>query len=576
LSSALTNTKDTGIPYKLELETVREDGKCGWMWVHGETVRNAQGEIIGLRGAAQDITERKVSEARLIESEIRFKALHDASFGGIVIHDNGLILECNHGLSEITGYSREELTDMDGLFLIAPSSREFVLNNIISGYEIPYEAIGLRKNGEEYPVRLQGKNIPYKGKKVSVTEFRDISDDKHAEAERERLQEQLTQARKMESVGRLAGGVAHDFNNMLGVILGHTELIQENLDPSQQLYAELDQIRKAAERSTNLTRQLLAFARKQTIAPRVLDLNDAVTGMLNMVRRLIGEDLDLVWRPAANLWPVNIDPSQIDQILANLCINARDAISGIGKITIETDRILFDEMYCKSHRGYVPGEYVQLSISDNGCGMDKDTLAHIYEPFFTTKEQGKGTGLGLATVYGIVKQNNGFINVYSELGQGTTFKIFLRRYTDEAELAQTTGLEQPVLCGRETILLVEDEPAILAMTKVMLERLGYTVIPADTPGEAMRLAESHKGQLHAILTDVVMPEMNGQKLVKRVTQLCPHIKTLFMSGYTADVIAHHGVLDEGVNFIEKPFSRKTLAAKIREVLDQGATVARLQ
>lgn len=554
---------------QVEFRFRHKDGSYRWILSLISVLIGDSGKATRLMGTHIDITERIQSEEKLKESEERFKALHNASFGGITIHDNGLILECNQGLAHITGYPVEELIGMDGLLLIAPQSREKVMHNILSGYEKPYEAVGIRKNGEEYPLRLEAKEIPYRGKNVRVVEFRNIFEYKQFEAEQERLQNQLLQAQKMESVGRLAGGVAHDFNNMLGVILGHAEMAMENLNPSDPLHKDLQEIYKAAERSSNLTRQLLAFARKQTIAPKVLNCNDTVSGMLNMLQRLIGEDIDLVWSPHANLWPVKVDPSQLDQILANLCINARDAISGVGKITIETENITFDEAYCESHLAFIPGEYVLLALSDNGCGMDKDTLAHIYEPFFTTKEMGKGTGLGLATVYGIVKQNNGFMNVYSEFNQGTTFKIFLPRYTDKDDYVQIIGSEQPAAHGRETILLVEDEPAILAMTKTMLERLGYTVLPANTPSEAIRLAELHKSQIDVLLTDVVMPEMNGRDLIRHMRPLYPDLKTLFMSGYTANVIAHHGVLDKGVQFLEKPFSKKDLAAKIKEVLDHN-------
>lgn len=517
----------------------------------------------------RDITQDKQWEEKLKESEERFKALHNASFGGITIHDKGLILDCNQGLSEISGFAVEELIGMDGLLLIAPDSRELVRDNIVSGFEKPYEARGIRKNGEEYPLRLEARNIPYKGKMVRCVEFRDISEQKHAEAEREGLRGQLLQAQKIESVGRLAGGVAHDFNNMLSVILGRTEMAQETLAPSEPIQKDLEEIRKAAERSANLTRQLLAFARKQTIAPKVLNFNDAVSGMLTMVRRLIGEDIDLVWLPSADLWSIKMDPSQLDQILANLCVNARDAIAGVGKLTIETENVTFDDAYCTNHPGFNFGEYVLLALSDNGCGMDKETLTHLYEPFFTTKEMGKGTGLGLATVYGIVKQNIGFINVYSEPGQGTTFKIYLPRYKEKTETVAQTPQIEPEARGRETILLVEDESAILAMTGTMLERLGYTVLPANSPGEAIHLAESYSGQINLLLTDVIMPEMNGRDLSRHLLSLYPDIKPLFMSGYTANVIAHHGVLDKGVQFIQKPFAKKDLAVKIREVLNRN-------
>jgi CheY-like chemotaxis protein len=371
----------------------------------------------------------------------------------------------------------------------------------------------------------------------------------------------------MEAVGRLAGGVAHDFNNMLGIILGHTEMVLDQLEPTDPLSADLREIRKAAERSANLTRQLLAFARKQTVAPKVLDLNEAVQGMLNMLRRLIGEDIDLSWLPGADVWPVKVDPSQIDQILANLCVNARDAIADVGKLTIETENVAFDEAYCARHGGFVPGKYVLLAVSDNGSGMDEETQNRLFEPFFTTKELGKGTGLGLATVYGIVKQNNGFINVYSEPCHGTSFKIYIPRHAGQpVEDRKASTAEIPKGRG-ETVLLVEDEPAILNMTTKMLERQGYTVLAASAPGEALRLAEEHSGEIHLLMTDVVMPEMNGRDLAQNLFSLHPNLKALFMSGYTANVIAHHGVLDEGVDFIQKPFSVKTLAEKVREVLD---------
>jgi PAS domain S-box-containing protein len=396
----------------------------------------------------------------------------------------------------------------------------------------------------------------------------DITDRKRADEEKARLQDQLLQSQKMESVGRLAGGVAHDFNNMLGVILGHVEMAMEQVDPAQPLHTNLQEIGKAAKRSSDLTSQLLAFARKQTVSPRVLDMNEIVTGMLKMLHRLIGEEIHLNWLPGANLWPVKMDPSQIDQILANLCINARDAIAGIGKATIETGNIRFDETYCADHAGFVPGEYVLLAVSDDGCGMGKEILGKLFEPFFTTKGVGEGTGLGLATIYGIVRQNNGFINVYSEPDQGTTFSIYLPRHIGKAEQARTEGPQEPVMRGQETVLVVEDELALLDLSKLMLEKQGYRVLTAGTPGEAIRLAEEHAGEIHLLITDVVMPEMNGRDLAKKMLSLYPDLKRLFMSGYTANVIAHHGILDDGVYFIQKPFSRKDLAAKVREALDQ--------
>jgi len=390
----------------------------------------------------------------------------------------------------------------------------------------------------------------------------DITDLKKMEA-------QLSQAQKMESIGRLAGGVAHDFNNMLSVIIGNAELIMANMAPNDPIHGNLSEIFSAARRSADVTRQLLAFARKQTITPKVLDLNRTIESMLKMLRRLIGEDIDLAWLPGADVWPVRMDPSQIDQILANLCVNARDAITDVGKITIETRTATIDSAYCAEHPDVVAGDFVLLAVSDDGSGMDKETISHLFEPFFTTKEIGKGTGLGLATIFGIVKQNNGFINVYSEPGHGSTFKIYLPRNLTKTESLEKKTSDKINLDGTETILLVEDEPSILKMTQMMLERMGYNVLVAGTPGEATALAREHAGEIHLLMTDVVMPEMNGRDLARNLLSLYPDLKRLFMSGYTADVIAHHGVLDDGVAFIQKPFSMADLSEKLREVLDMA-------
>ncbi|MDA3864393.1 MAG: PAS domain S-box protein [Deltaproteobacteria bacterium] len=389
-----------------------------------------------------------------------------------------------------------------------------------------------------------------------------------AEEQQEKMQAQLIQAQKMESVGRLAGGVAHDFNNMLSVILGNADMILDEMDPGQPFHEDLTEIRKAGKRSANLTRQLVAFARKQTIAPKVIDLNETIESMLIMLRRLIGEDINLSWRPGKKVWPVKMDPTQIDQILANLCVNARDAIAGVGKLTIQTVNTTFDSDYCAEHLGFVTGDFVMLALSDSGCGMNQETLANLFEPFFTTKEVGKGTGLGLATVYGIVKQNDGFINVYSELGQGTTFKVYLSRHLDKKGFETKESRLPAAARGNETVLLVEDEPAILKIATTILKLEGYTVVAAGTPGEAIYLAKEHAGDIHLLLTDVVMPEMNGRDLAKNILSLYPQLKLLFMSGYTANVIAYQGILDEGVNFIQKPFSKRELTVKVQEVLDR--------
>lgn len=389
---------------------------------------------------------------------------------------------------------------------------------------------------------------------------------KRADAEREKLQAQLLQAQKIEAVGQLAGGVAHDYNNALGVVIGYTELAIRRVEPSGKLYDYLDEVLSAAKRSANITRQLLAFARKQIIDPVVLDLNNTVEGMLKMLRHLIGENIDLAWLPVSNVWMLKIDPSQIDQILANLCINARDAIRDVGKITIETDNVTLDEAYSEQHAGFVPGQFVLLTVSDNGCGMDRERVDKIFEPFYTTKGVGRGTGLGLSTVFGIVKQNGGFINVYSEPGKGTTFKVYLPRHLGADEQEELKPAVQPPRGQGETVLLVEDEIALLELGMEMLEGLGYKVLTANTPQQALSLAQEYTGELHLLMTDVVMPEMNGRDLAEQIRAMHPQIKTLFVSGYTANVIVHHGVLEKGTHFLQKPFSLRNLAVKVREAL----------
>ena len=405
------------------------------------------------------------------------------------------------------------------------------------------------------------------GRTVRLQIASDISMLKELEQERIRTEEQLRQAQKMESVGRLAGGVAHDFNNMLGVILGHTEMMFMGMNPGNAHYEDLQEIFKAARRSADLTRQLLAFARKQAAAPKVLDLNDTVEGMLNMLRRLIGEDIDLIWQPDTQLGPVMVDPAQVDQILANLCVNARDAISGTGKITIRTEDVVLDQNYCATHAGSKPGPYAMLSVSDDGCGMDKETQSHLFEPFFTTKKVGEGTGLGLATVYGIVKQNVGYINVSSELEQGTTFSIYLPR-VQKTEKTKEESDAKTIPKGAETVLLVEDEKSLLNLGKTILERFDYKVLAAHTPLGAIELSEQYEGTIHLLVTDVVMPQMNGRELEERIKKLRPHIKVLFMSAYTSDVIAKQGILEDDVHFLEKPFSVDSLTDKVRAVLDK--------
>ena len=511
-----------------------------------------------LIGMGIDISARKEAE-EMVRSFMAWSPV------GIYLLQEGRFLMANDWFQTITGYSREELSQKVPLDLIHPEdrhqTRENVLRLLTSGSKAPYQYRAVSKSGAIKWIAEMVTPIQWKGGRATLGFFMDITESKL-------LEEKYLQAQKMEAVGRLAGGVAHDFNNMLGIILGCTELALLETVPNTPMHNNLKEVQKAAGRSADLTSQLLAFARKQTIDPKVLDLNSTVERTIVMLRRLIGEDIDLVWVPAPELWPVKMDLAQVDQVIANLCVNARDAITGVGKVTIETANIILDEAYCAAHTGFVPGEFVMLAVSDNGCGMDPETVNRLFEPFFTTKELGKGTGLGLATVYGIVRQNEGFINVYSELGRGTILKIYIPRYAAGiAEAAGAPSKDFPLGCG-ETVLLVEDEPGLLSMAEDMLEYLGYNVLTAASPLDAMRLAGEHPGKIHLLITDVVMPEVSGRELAKRLVAIEPGMKCLFMSGYTSNVIAHHGVLDEGVCFLQKPFTMHELALRVREVLDR--------
>jgi PAS domain S-box-containing protein len=530
-----------------------------------------QDEIGGMIGSFNHLLETlRHREETLRKSEEKHRLLFESADDAILIHDTvGHFLSVNPLACKRFGYSHAELISLPIGKLVSPEQSRYIPERIAQLLEhgnLLFETEHQLKDGSSVPTEVNARLITWDGQPAIISICRDITERKRAEQEKANLETQLHQAQKMESVGRLAGGVAHDFNNMLTVILGYAQLGLMNLDPTHPVSADLSEIIKAAKRSADLTRQMLAFARKQTIAPKVLDLNEAVSGMLKMLQRLIGEEINLNWHPSTKLWQVHMDPSQIDQILANLCVNARDAIAGDGKITIETTNSAFDREYCDANAGFIPGEFVLLAVSDDGCGMDKETEAQIFEPFFTTKAFGEGTGLGLATVYGIVKQNNGFINVYSEPGLGTTFKIYLPRH-ENGEGRDLEEVSEPLPTnGQETILLVEDEAGILNVTKALLEKYGYTVLAASKPSEAIALAEKYDGEISLLMTDVVMPVMNGRELSNRLSVLRPQLKCLFMSGYTADVIANHGVLDNGVKWIPKPFSAKELATKVREVL----------
>ena len=568
-----------------EVQLRKRDGSRIWASIKARAVKDETGDIHHFEGFLEDITERKYAEKALKESEKRYRTiLNEMSEGYHEVDLAGNFTFFNETFLNLFGYSSDE---MMGTNFNRYAADETIAKRIYRIYNETYrtgvpiqncEWDILRKGGERRTLEFYASLV--RDSKGGPTGFRgivrDITENKRAEEEREKLQAQLLQAQKMESVGRLAGGVAHDFNNMLSVILGHAELALQKNRNKQDPYSNLEKIQMAARRSADLTKQLLAFARKQIIEPKVLDLNHTVENMLSMLRRLIGEDIDLSWVPARRLWPVKMDTSQVDQILANLCVNARDAITGVGKLTIETGMKTFDPAYCEDHPGFIPGDFVMLAVSDDGCGMDQEILKNLFEPFFTTKDVGKGTGLGLATVYGILKQNKGFINVYSEPDQGSTFRIYLpRQHLPAEEISAVAHSQIPAPSGNETILLVEDEPEILEMTRTMLEQKGYLVLSAATPATAIEMACAQTDRVHLLITDVIMPGMNGRDLAEQMTDLFPEIKLLFMSGYTANVIVHQGMLNDGVAFLQKPFSSRDLAQKVRKVLDEAPSTTQV-
>jgi signal transduction histidine kinase/ActR/RegA family two-component response regulator len=429
-----------------------------------------------------------------------------------------------------------------------------------------------KKDGTIIDAEITSYPLLFADRRAELVLANDITRRKQTEEALRRSEEQLRQAQKMEAVGKLAGGIAHDFNNLVTVINGHTALSMRRLGEDNPLYRKLEVIKEAGDRAASLTRQLLAFSRKQILQPKVLDLNHVIFETNKILQRLIGEDIDLLIGLMPDLGKVKADPGQIEQVLMNISVNARDAMPKGGKLTIETANVDIDEGYASRHLSISPGRYIMLAVSDTGCGMDAQTQARIFEPFFTTKEVGKGTGLGLSTVYGIVKQSGGSIWVYSEVGRGTTFKIYLPCVDSPAEEFKLSTAETKAQPGNETVLLVEDEEMVREMTREILQESGYLVIEAKHGHEALLVAEQHPGPIHLMLSDVVMPQMSGRELAEQLSPIRREMKVLYMSGYTDDAIVHHGVLDEGMAFIEKPFTPNALARKLREVLNESVQV----
>jgi PAS domain S-box-containing protein len=509
----------------------------------------------------------RATQEGLRRSEMNFRSLvTNAPYGICRCDSSGQLLNVNPALLAMLGYSSANELVGQHLGALYPDSHQwFELADYLRA-GAPFNGLiaeWKRKDGVGTVVRVSGRAVSFADNERAFELFaEDVT-------ERRALEQQLQQSQKMEAVGRLAGGIAHDFNNLLMVISGYSEFLLDRLGPDPALRGPAQEIAGASQRASSLTRQLLAFSRKQMLAPKILDLNEVVTENLKMLTRVIGEDIDLVMVPAAVLGSVRADAGQIDQVIMNLAVNARDAMPTGGKLTIETSNVSLDEEYARFHAPLRPGDYVMLSISDTGQGMDSETQSHIFEPFFTTKGT-KGTGLGLSTVYGIIKQSGGYIWVSSEAGKGTTFKIYFPRVAERAEtVAQVVSSEEAVLTepGTETILLAEDEANLRYLARQFLEKQGYKVIEAADGAAAMQIAVAHEGVINLLLTDVIMPGMNGRELAQRISEIRPQTKVLYMSGYTENVIGHDGTLDAGVSLLQKPFTLRELKSKVREVLD---------
>ena len=558
-----------------EAENITKDGRiihCEWQ---NTPLWKADGTFLGIMSMAQDITARKRneealrrSEESLRRSEANFRLLVECSPEVIFVHRRGVLAYVNAALLTLLGYERaEELVGRLVTEAVVHPDDRGVMDDHIRALDQPgprgpaLEVRCVRRDGSVIILEGVGFPIEFDGEPAAVVIARDTT-------ERRIFDEQVQQAQKMEAIGRLAGGIAHDFNNMLSAILGFSEIIIGDLPPGDRTRKDLEEIIKAAERAAMLTRQLLSFSRKQILEPRVLDLNVQLREMENMLRRLIGEDIELTLLLAPNLGSVKADPTQLEQVVLNLVINARDAMPAGGRLSIATESAVLDEDYARLRFGVAPGLYAMLVVSDSGQGMSKSVQEHVFEPFFTTKEIGKGTGLGLATVFGIVKQSGGHIALYSEPGQGTTFKVYFPRTEESPDREVHSTLHPMELLGTETILLVEDEDAVRQFVYKALTRQGYTVLVASNGAQAAAIAEQHGGPIHLLLTDVVMPNMSGRVLADRLLPRHSNTRVIYMSGYTEDTIVRQGVLEDGANFLSKPLTLAAMLRKVRDVLDR--------
>jgi two-component system, cell cycle sensor histidine kinase and response regulator CckA len=556
----------SGQPVSYEYRIVRTDGSIRHIWDRGYPIAEKDGKVTLYVGTGLDVTEWRHAEEALRESREYLNQIINSIVDPIIVKDrNHKHVLVNDAFCAFTERRREDLIGKTGFETFSEEMAQRLWNDeervLQTGKPSLTEDVVTDVHGQARTLMTQKSPLTNeKGEKQIVFSMRDITEYK-------RLESQLLQSQKMEAIGSLAGGVAHDFNNLLNVINGYSELALESLDDHNPIRKDIEHIWDAGRRAASLTSQLLAFSRKQILQPVILDLNIVITQMSSILRRLIGEDIDCVTNTPRDLGMINADPAKIEQVILNLAVNARDALPQGGKLTIETANVDFEEGYIREHSMAKAGAYVMLAISDNGIGMDAETQARIFEPFFTTKKKGKGTGLGLATVYGIVKQSNGFIWVYSEFGKGTTIKIYFPRVEGESAKFVIDDDAVQDLQGSETVLLVEDETSVRNLASRILQDRGYNIIEAADGQEALRQAKEHNGKIHLVLTDVIMPGMSGSSLVVQIEAVRPDIKALYISGYTDNAIVHHGILDSDIAFLQKPFSPNQLARKVREVLN---------
>jgi len=508
---------------------------------------------------ARDLTEfLRVSQAGL-ESEQRYRTLADAALEAIAITEDGKIIDGNARLAELLGEPIADLVGKSALAIVAPEWQAILVDRYRRGIDEPFEHAVMRADGTRVEVESHGKRLQFGERSLRVSAIRDIS-------RRKKLEAQLQQSQRMESIGRLAGGVAHDFNNLLTVILSIVDLLLQSPRSDAEV-DDLKQVALAAERAAELTQQLLAFARRRIIEPKVIQVNALIGDLDKMLRRLLGEHIALVTVCARDLGAVRVDPGQIEQVVVNLAVNARDAMEVGGTLTMETSNVELGPGYTALHPEVAPGQYVMIAVSDTGAGMDAATVAKIFEPFFTTKAPHRGSGLGLATCYGIVKQSGGSIWVYSEPGLGTTFKVYLPRVYEELTVIEKQTVAPPQ-SGRETLLVVEDDEMVRKIAARVLSAHGYQVIAAADPAEALVLCAKYEGGIDALVTDVVLPQMSGKELASRLQVQRPDLRVLYTSGYTENTIVHQGIVDDGVNFLSKPYLSADLARRVRQVLDQ--------